>query len=393
MTEKLYYLDSHLFEFTAIVSDIINADGKTQIILDKTAFFPEGGGQQCDTGCISDLKVVAVSEKDEIIYHTVESPCGISIGDEVFCKIDKATRFSRMQAHSGEHIVSGIAHSLYGVNNVGFHMDELLMTVDFDKPLSKDDIIIIENKANECVFDNVKVTARLVENDKLRDIDFRSKIDFPGPARIVEIEGVDKCACCAPHVNFTGEIGIIKILSCISHRGGVRLTMICGNAALSDYQSKHRQTLNIASLLCARHTETDLAVEQLTEANKELKYKINEEKSRYISYIASEFTENKAVLSHIYSDLSMDEIRELSNLIKDKSEKAVLLFSGNDVDGYSYCLFAETVDIRALIKDINSSLNGTGGGRPPMAQGKVRAIRTEIEGYLKELKVEAYENA
>lgn len=392
MTEKLYYIDSHLYEFDAVVEDIIYENEKCLIVLDKTAFFPEGGGQPSDTGKLNGTDVLYVYEKNDLIYHQLKQKADFNIGDSVTGKLDKELRFARMQAHSGEHIVSGVAHTLFGVDNVGFHMDELLMTVDFNKPLSKEDLELIENEANRYVFSNLRVNAEIFDNDKLSELDFRSKIDFPGPARIVDIEGVDKCACCAPHVNYTGEIGIIKILGAISHRGGVRLTMICGLAALRDYQSKHRQTLNIAAALCAKHSETDIAVERIIESNKDLKYKIGNEKMRYLNYIASGISAN-SVIFEIFSDLSMEELRELANLIKDQGEYAVILLSGTDDKGYSYCILSEKLELRKLVSDFNSALNGSGGGKGCIAQGKLNCCRNSIEKYINELKVDVYENA
>lgn len=392
MTEKLYYKNSHLYEFNAVVTDIVAEKDNSLIVLDKTAFFPEGGGQPCDVGTINGTDVLYVYEKDDCIFHQIKGKADFNVGDSVNCKLNKELRFARMQAHSGEHIVSGIAHSLFGVDNVGFHMDDLIMSVDFNKPLSKEDIELIENEANNCVYRNLKVNARIYEKNELDNLSFRSKLDFPGPARIVEIVGVDMCACCAPHVDLTGEIGIIKILGSVSHRGGVRITMICGIAALKDYQSKHKQTLNIAAALCAKHNETDIAVDRIIDNNRELKYKINNEKMRYLKYIAAGIS-SKPVICELFDDLSMDELRELANLLKESSDYAVILLSGSDDIGYSYCILSEKLDLTSFVKDFNKSLNGTGGGKGSIVQGKVKTDKYSVKKYIDELKVKAYANA
>lgn len=392
MTEKLYYSDSHLHEFEAVVTDITdNADGRF-IVLDKTAFFPEGGGQKADEGHIEGFFVSDVFEKGGVIYHRCDNAVGLTPGSKVSCKLDFALRFARMQAHTGEHIVSGVAHNLFGVSNVGFHFDGLVMTVDFDKPLTAEQIAQIELSANECVYSCCSVTARILEKDELDKTDFRSKIDFPGPARIVEIEGVDKCACCAPHVSSTGEIGLIKILSCISHRGGVRLTVICGVEAYRDYCSKYRQTLNIAAMLCAKHSETDIAVDKLLQTNQSLRNTIAEMKQKHLRIIANS-VKKAPLICQAVSELKGDELRELCNLLSDKAEIAVVILSETAENCYSYCIYSDVLDLRMLVKDFNSAFNGSGGGRGTVVQGKVNTCFDAVKQFFEELKVEDYANA
>lgn len=390
MTEKLYYQNSHLYEFNATVIKTVEKNGKTCVVLDKTAFFPGGGGQPCDEGTIGDVKVESVFEENGEIYHILASS-PFSVGDELTCKLDAQLRFARMQAHSGEHIVSGIAHKLYGVENVGFHMDNLVMTVDFDKLLTKEELSQVERQANMCVYSNVPIHSQVFSVDEAQKISYRSKLDFTDDVRIVEIEGVDRCACCAVHVDFTGEIGLIKILSSASHRGGVRLTLICGIEAYFDYADKYRQTLNIASMLCAKHGETDIAVKRLLDTEKELNGKIVVEKSRFLDFVANSVTESE-VVCEFFDSLEMSELRELTLKLKDKCKIAVILLSGNE-NGYSYCIYSEKPYLSQIVKEFNAAFSGSGGGRPPLAQGKCKGSKDTVVEFAEKLRLKEYENA
>ena len=213
MTERLYYSDSHLYKFTAKVTSCEAKGGGYCVTLDRSAFFPEGGGQRGDAGYIGGVRVIDTQEAAGEVFHIAEAP--LAVGESFDCELCWDTRFSRMQSHSGEHVVSGIVHNLYGFDNVGFHMGADGMIVDFSGFLSDDEIRDIELRANRVIWDNRRVTASFPEPDELKNIEYRSKLELTENVRIVEIEGVDLCACCAPHVSFTGEIGLIRILESI----------------------------------------------------------------------------------------------------------------------------------------------------------------------------------
>ena len=382
MTEKLYYVDSHLYEFSAEFLFAVENDDFTDIVLDATAFFPEGGGQKSDTGRINDLRVEYVYEKNDTIYHRVRGQANFTKGDIVECCLDSEIRFMRMQAHSGEHLLSGVVHSLFDADNVGFHFDNgYVMTVDFNRYLNKVQLAEAEVKANEYIYKNLPVISRIYCKDELENSEFRSKLDFPGEARIVEILGVDKCACCAPHVNYTGEIGLIKILTSQSHRGGVRLTLICGKAAYDDYSSKYIQTMNIAAQLCAKHSETDLAVRNLLESNNSLHYELNQLQRKYISALIKQLPHARVSIEFV-DDISIQHLREFTEKLGQKSDIAAFCFIGNDDEGYSYCIYSVSLPLSDFIKEFNNELVGTGGGRGSMAQGKVKASENKIREYI-----------
>lgn len=387
MTEKLYFRDSHLAQFCSTVERIEQIDGENVVVLSATAFFPTGGGQPCDTGRIGMTEVYRTEEIDKTIYHFIKGEPSFSVGEKVTGEIDFSQRFARMQAHSGEHIVSGVAHTLFDAENVGFHMDGLLMTVDFDRPLTKEQIAQIENKANEIVWENRVIHAEIYSPEKLKGIEYRSKKTFDEDVRIVTIEGVDLCACCAPHVSRTGEIGVIKVLSCISHRGGVRITLICGQAAYRDYVDKYDQTLHIASMLAAKHCETDTAVEALVVQNKELKNAVFGQKKRLCAYIVSQspVVAGNAV---IFADgCDMDELCEISLGMLEKCGGVSVACSGSDANGYTYVITCQGVEMNRYARQINAALNGRGGGRDAMIRGSFKTTKYEITSYFQTFEV------
>ncbi len=386
MTEKLYYTDSYLSEFEARIVSVENIGKSTAVVLDKTAFFPEGGGQPADTGYIEHCFVCDVQEKDGEIYHIISNDNVPQIGAVVSCRTDAEKRFARMQSHSGEHIISGIAHSLFGAENVGFHMDDTLMTVDFNLPLTKEQLKIIEEKANECIYKNLSIKTYTVSAEEAARYNYRSKLEFTGDVRLVEIEDTDLCACCAPHVNSTGEIGIIKILTSASHRGGVRITLICGKTAFDDYIMKHNATMEISALLCAKHNETAAAVKKLIEANTSQKYDFSLQQKNLLSIIADKINPSETIVE-FYNNLSMNDLRELVNFTKCKCGKVCIALSGDYEKGYSYCIFSELPELNTIVRDFNNVCKGSGGGKGSMLQGRVKGSKEEINQYFKELKV------
>ena len=380
-TIKLYDNDAYISEFTAKVLSC-EADSKSfHVVLDRTAFFPEGGGQQCDMGTISSIEVTDVQIKDGVIYHTVTAP--LPIGKEVSCILDWNTRFRRMQNHTGEHIVSGIANSLCGCTNVGFHMGKEI-TVDFDVELTKEQIKQIEVTANKAVFKNVSVYAEYPEPSVLEALDYRSKLELTEDVRIVTIEGYDKCACCAPHVKSTGEVGIIKILDSMRHRGGTRLFMLCGQDAYEDYCIKTDNLYEIAVALCAKHNEELTAFRKLCEENAELKQKCSA-LSKELTKLKSENTESiNGITVFFEEDADMQSIRNLALETAKKNDVISAVFSGKD-SSYKYAVSAMTTSVREISQKLNSAFNGRGGGSDELVQGNITATEAEIRKFLTEI--------
>lgn len=375
-TEKLYYIDSHLFDFEATVLDCRQVEKGWAVILDRTAFFPEGGGQQADTGFIGAAPVRDVQERGGEILHF----CGeaLPVGAHLPCRVEREQRLVRMQNHSGEHIVSGLAHRLFGCENVGFHMGEDCMTIDFDRELSWQQLMEVETLANEAVRENLPVLCSFPEGEALEKLEYRSKLELTENVRIVEIPGIDRCACCAPHVERTGEIGLIKILDAERHRGGVRLSLCCGMLALRDYRVKQENIAAISQALSAKRHETAGAVSRLLSEQQRSKERIAA-LSMELAWLKAErcpVTEgNLCVFDNVLDEVAL---RELVNLLMEKCGGIAAAFSGSDETGYRYIMGSRRVDLRRCAKEINRLIDGRGGGKPQMIQGSATADAERI---------------
>ena len=270
-TRKLYYEDCHLRSFSARVTGCEETEQGYLVTLDATAFYPEGGGQACDTGTLGNINVLDVQEKDGQILHLCDG--ALPVNTEVTGKIDYTGRFDRMQQHTGEHILSGILHRRYGLNNVGFHMGQEFMEVDFDGPIPADALEEIELEANEAVWKNLPVKCWYPAPEELPEVTYRSKRALPWPVRIVQVPGFDSCACCGVHVAMTGEIGLIKIVSCIKFHQGIRLEMVCGGRAYRYLRAVWEQNRQVSQTFSAKILETGGAAFKMNEALAAEKYR------------------------------------------------------------------------------------------------------------------------
>ncbi len=379
MTEKLYYLDSHMFEFEAEVLECRELERGWGIILDRTAFFPEGGGQPADTGVIGDAAVTDVQERGGEIIHYTDSP---AVPGRYSCRIDREQRLRRMQNHSGEHIVSGLVHNIYGYENVGFHMSAECMTIDFSGELDWAQLMYIERRANEAVRADLPVRAWFPEPDELARLSYRSKLELTEDVRIVEIGDIDRCACCAPHVARTGEISVIKIFTCERHRGGVRVTLLCGMDALDDYRRRQDSAAEISQLLSVPRGEIAPAVRRILDEQARLKERFAETSRELVAAraAAQSFTDgNICVFDSTLDDIAL---RELVNLLMEKCTGFAAAFSGSDAAGYKYIIGSRHIDLRKAARDINAAIGGRGGGRPEMIQGSASETKEIIQKFV-----------
>lgn len=379
MTEKLFYQDSHRSTFTAIVQEVRPSGNGYEIILDRTAFFPEGGGQSSDTGSLGGVSVSDVQEIDGKIIHYTEGP--LVEGTEVEGCIDWTERFSKMQQHTGEHIVSGLIHKIYGYHNVGFHLGTDSVTLDFNGVVPKEKLHEIEQLANEAVAKNLPVQVLYPTDEELSKISYRSKIEIEGQVRIVVIDGYDVCACCAPHVKQTGEIGLIKLVGMQNYKGGVRISMLCGFRALEDYYQKEKNNREIAVMLSAKEYETAVEVERLQEELAMKKAKIAELEQKFLEQKVETLDVSGEIVC-LFEETDPVMTREMVNLLLKKGAKMAAVFSGNEREGYRYVLGSRSLDVRENGKLLNEAFHGRGGGKPEMVQGTVQGKREEIEAFL-----------
>lgn len=388
MTEKLFYQDSHLTEFEAKVlsCEPVNPDilpghsGEYAAELDRTAFFPEGGGQYADTGVLGGVRVTDVQEKDGRILHLLEGP--LEPGTCVSGRIDWEERFMKMQQHSGEHIVSGLVHSAFGYNNVGFHLGSEDCTMDFDGELSKEQLVHIEQEANRAVWKNLKIQALYPSAEELARMEYRSKIEIEGQVRIIVVPGYDVCACCAPHVSYTGEIGLIKLTHVQRYKGGARVTMLCGVRALQDYEVKQEQAGEISALLCAKENEIAESVRHLRDEADNLKYELGEKEKKLIAVKAKMIPKDGKPVCIFTEDIEGDSMRLLMNLVLEAGHNVCAVFHGNDSEGYRYVIGSRTQNMRELVKEFNAAFDGRGGGKPEMVQGTARGCESEMKTWI-----------
>lgn len=374
-TEKLYDADSHLKKFTATVVSCEQSRNGYAVILDRTAFFPEGGGQASDRGTLGDAQVTDVQITDEAICHFTDRP--LKVGETVTGILDWDRRFDYMQQHSGEHIVSGIAHRLYGAENVGFHLGDDTVTVDFDLPLNREQILKIETEANAAIYRNAAFRTYYPDPAVLSSLSYRSKKELSGDIRIVEIEGVDRCACCAPHVAVAGEIGVVKLLDPERLRGGVRLILHCGRRALMDYNAKYENTRAIGALLSAKQHETAQAVARLYEQLNAEKQK-NTTLKRRLTDLIVETSGTKTVLFEDGFDLK--EIQLLADALHRKSGRFCAVFSENG-NGFAFAICAEAEEADRFFADFRTKFPVRGGGRGGMIQGTVTAGKEQLTAF------------
>lgn len=383
MTEKLFYENEYLKEFDATVLSCLPAPKEGyQVVLDRTAFFPEGGGQYGDIGDLSGVTVFDTQETADGIVHYTKEP--LDPGQTVHGKIDWEIRFSRMQQHTAEHILSGLVHSRFGYDNVGFHLNDEICTMDFNGPVTREEMEEIERKANEAVYKNLDIHVLCPTEEERKKLTYRSKIEIEGQVRIIEIPGYDVCACCAPHLHKTGEIGQIKIISVVNYKGGVRATMLSGSRALKDHDQREKDMKEISALLSAKEWELPEAVRRLQEDLEKKKADVIALQRKLICYKAREAGEDKKAVCLFETDMDQTGIRELMNLILDRKAEVCAVFLQKE-EGWQYVIGSKSKDVRELGKELNGRFQGRGGGKPDMVQGSLKGRPDEIRNFFEEI--------
>ena len=376
-TVRLYYQDAHLREFSAHVVSCEPEKDHWAVVLDQTAFYPEGGGQPGDTGTLDSVRVLDTHARGEEIVHDCDAP--LTPGSAVQGTIDWARRFDYMQQHSGEHIVSGIIHRRFGYENVGFHMGADMVTIDFSGMLTMDDVREIEREANEAVWANLPIVVSWVDGEEKANAVYRSKKPISGVLRLVSIPAIDVCACCGTHVSMTGEIGLVKIFTCQKFHDGVRLEMLCGRKAYSYVNLILEQNKRISGLLSAKPQQTAQAAERMLDELAQVKYRAGALELRLIAQAAEALAGKGDSL--LFMELSADGLRQMADAGMHACGGVCAVFTGSDEAGWRYAIGHAGGDLRAFSKRMNDALRGRGGGKPEFVQGSVQASRAEIEAF------------
>ena len=375
MSEKLFYQDSFLQEFTCTVQSCEQDKAGWNVILDRTCFYPEGGGQPADHGILGGVTVLDVREKSGQIVHICDG--ALPVGASVTGCIDWERRFDHMQQHSGEHIVSGIICARYGCDNVGFHLGKDIVTIDFNHDISPDDLPAIEAQANAFIWSDTPINIRFLSGEALEQAEYRSKKFIPGEVRLVAFPGADCCACCGTHVNRAGQVGLVKLLSCQKFREGVRMELLCGKRALDYLSGIWEQNLAVSRALSAKPLQTSAAVERLQGELESIKLRCAALETADFARKAQEYA-GKGDVVLFEGDMSADSVRRLCDAVLDTCCGRCAVFAGSG-NTYKYAVGTREGDIRPLVKELNSALNGRGGGKPNFAQGSVAADKAQIK--------------
>ena len=378
-TVKLY--DEHPYDttFHATIQDI-QYDKNTTLILDQTLFFPEEGGQCADSGTIDGYEVIDVQISKGIIKHILKGHVKLEIGNEIQGEIDWDLRFSNMQNHSGEHIFSGIVHREYGYDNVGFHLGKDVVSVDFNGPIYEVSLRRIEKEVNQVIYENRVIRAYYPSEEELASLNYRSKKEVDSPLRIVEIENCDVCACCAPHVRRSGEVGLFKVVHMMNYKGGVRIFILCGQRAL-DYVLELDDNMNaIYHMLSANNSSVVKYVKQLIDTNNALKQEVFNLNKKEVQRLVEEANENHRYF--FVEDLDKNLQREMVNSLAQRLEGYVGVFAGSDRMGYRFILASRNNDTTKLF-DVLKSHGAKGGGNALMVQGYMKTSQDTIEELLK----------
>ena len=364
MTIRLYDQDSMLLDFTATVTSCQEKKGRYVITLDQTAFFPEGGGQGADHGTLGGANVLDCHEHSGEVEHTTDAP--LEVGSTVEGHVDAVRRLDMMQQHSGEHIFSGLVCQLFGYDNVGFHIGSEAVTMDFNGPLTQEDITRVERLANEIVWKNVPVNTLLPSKEELDAMHYRSKKALEGTVRIVNIPGADTCACCGTHVKRTGSVGQIKVMGWQKYKAGVRVSILCGRRALEEENLLLEQVKGASVALSCKQHELAGAVERVIAERDQLRFKAEQMGLRIFDMMAEQEVKN-AVRMVVCDALPAGAVRKAAGKLCAGAKLALVLVPRED--GYNFAMSSETEDVRPATKVLCTRFGGKGGGPKDMTQG------------------------
>lgn len=381
MTKKAYE-DVKLKTFKAKVLQIIEDKDTTWVVTDSTIFYPLGGGQEPDRGTLGGSQVLFVKEEEGTIYHEVKDVT-LKEGDEVEQVIDYNRRYDFMVQHTGEHILTGIITQDYGLNNVGFHIGEKSMRIDYDGMLTEDELKAAVYKANEAVRQGLQVKAYYPNDEEIKETPYRFKKEILEDIRLVDIPGVDMCACCGTHVENTREVGVILVASKENYKGGLRLNVLCGDRALDFFYSLYEDSEKVSQLMSAPMLGTAPAVARLQEDLKVTRKTLGHQEAELVELKAESLEEADVII--IETQFSKRGLEDFLKRGMGKVKDTLVLLTPEE-EGLSFLMMSHERDLREITKDLNETFQGRGGGKPQRTQGKLQGkldeVKTFIEGRL-----------
>lgn len=379
-TIRLYEEDAYQTKFSATVLSceevIVNEEKKYQVILDRTLFFPEEGGQSADQGTIQDGKVLDVQIKNNCITHSLDH--NVTVGSIVEGQIDWKHRFYNMQQHSGEHIFSGLVNSQFGYDNVGFHLSNQVVTMDFNGMLTDADVKKMEQEVNECIVKNLPIEVTFPAKEELNELEYRSKIEIEGQVRIVTIPGYDICACCAPHVKRTGEIGMLKVVNTQNYKGGIRIFILCGFRALADYQEKLDNVLSISKMLSAKPELVAEATQKIKDDLGKVRQELITAKQEMMMQKITQIPEKEGNVCIFEKEAEAGVLRTAVNALVQRHTGFCGIFVGTDETGYRYIIGIGEGDVREIGNRLKEEFQAKGGGSAEMIQGSLQGTEEKI---------------
>ena len=379
MTERLYEKEPETLTFAAKVLSCREAEGGYAVVLDRTAFFPEGGGQGADHGTLGGVNVLDAHIHEDIVTHLTDAP--LTEGRMVTGQVDANRRLSMSQQHTGEHIFSGLVHKLFGYDNVGFHIGSDAVTMDFNGPMTEEEVRRVETLANEAVWANLPVEVFVPSKEELAGLTYRSKKALEGDVRIVRIPGVDTCACCGTHLARTGSVGQIKVIAMQKYKGGVRLSILCGMRALAYERQALEELKKISVLLSSKQEETAEQAAKLLEERDRLRFTAEGLAMRLFEQEAERQAEQRVRVAE--TELPAAKLRHAAGRLAQGAEAGMVLQKRDG--GWNFALCSETRDIREATRMVIGRFGGKGGGPKDMTQGVLQGgTREEIAAALSE---------
>lgn len=390
-TTYLYDSNAYATEFDATVLSCEKvSENEYHLILDQTLFFPEQGGQSPDKGTINGIQISDVQINDGVIVHTLtvnneraheDAVIKDSLpkpGDKVHGIIDWTHRFYNMQQHSGEHIFSGIVHSRFGYDNVGFHLSDQTVTMDFNGIISEQDIYDIEYEVNKAITENIEVQVTFPTREELEKLEYRSKIEIEGQVRIVTVPGYDVCACCAPHVRRTGEIGILKVMGIQNYKGGIRVTILCGFRALMAFREKAAVISELTGFLTTGQDKLVDTVKKLKTSSQNMSSQLAQANQTLLLQKLESIPAEQEDVIMFETGINTKTLRNVINSMMEKHSGYCGIFVGDDENGYNYVVGSKNKDCKEIAGKLKDEFSAKGGGNSQMIQGSLVASANDI---------------
>jgi alanyl-tRNA synthetase len=378
-TEKLYFTDSDLLEFPATVIAVQAAEQADHVILDRTAFYPTGGGQPNDTGRLDEARVLDVFEDDAGMIHHLVEPQGMMVaGQTVQGRIDRARRLDHLQQHSGQHILSQAFVQACGAETRSFHLGARASTIDIELASPTDDHMrAAEEIANAVIFEDRAMRVHLVSDAEARQLPLRKEAAVEGTIRVIEITDFDWSPCGGTHAKRTGQIGLIAIKGYERAKKMTRVEFVCGHRALDEYRAVSKTALAVAQLFSAERDTTPELVSRALQETRSLKKRLRELLEVTAGVEATEMLAaatpagNFKLVRATFDGRDLEEVRLLAAKIT-QSEPAVALLGTREA-GAARLVFARSASLDQnmgqLLAEACQLLGGRGGGRPELAQG------------------------